>query len=252
MSSYQERRRQLARVLTIYGRNPVKEALWDARLTPTRLHLAKSNRASPELEALETQARQRGVEIQRHSREELAYISKNGRQDQGVALDVACPAFRHFDDALAELPAEAEWLALDGVTNPQNLGMVVRSVSASPVCGLLLPERGGARLDALVIKASAGTLFRAPIIRCEALAPALGELAAAGMAITGLEAAAAARLSQLPQRSRRVFVLGGETHGLSPAVRAELTETARIPMQAGVESLNVAVTASLVALRHAL
>lgn len=252
MSQYQERRRQLARVLTIYGRNPVKEALWDINLTPEKLHLADSNRATPELDAMEAQARKRGVEIVHHSRTELAYISKNGRQDQGVALDVACPAFRHFEDALADLPTSGEWLALDGVTNPQNLGMVVRSVTASPICGLLLPERGGARLDALVIKASAGTLFRAPIVRCDALAPALSALREAGASITGLEANGSVRLSALAPCARRVFVLGGESNGLSPAVRAELTETAHIAMGGGVESLNVAVTASLVALRGAL
>ncbi len=177
---YREKKRQLASILTVYGRKPVLEALQDARLRCHKLHCAESNKPDGIVRDILQRADARQVPVVFHSREALSRISKNRKQDQGIALDVACPGFSSAEEFTHQLPETFSLIALDGVTNPQNVGMIIRTVCASPATGILLPDKGSAPLDALVIKASAGTLFRARIIRCQSLSKTLSLLAAFG------------------------------------------------------------------------
>jgi 23S rRNA (guanosine2251-2'-O)-methyltransferase len=247
--AYKAKKTQLSRILTIFGRKPVAEAL-SLPLKPFRLHLASSNKSSAELDALIAQATQKGADVCYHSREALSRISKNARQDQGVALDLECQGFQRLDDFLTEAPPDFELLALDNVTNPQNLGMIIRSVCASPMTALLLPDKGCAPLDALVIKASAGTLFKARILRCPNLAEALAELKRRGADCYSLAANGRHSLHQLPFSGRQVYVMGNETSGVSAEVDRLCNARLGIPLCNGVESLNVSVAASLVAFRR--
>ncbi|MAS40893.1 MAG: 23S rRNA (guanosine(2251)-2'-O)-methyltransferase RlmB [Porticoccaceae bacterium] len=248
--SYADRKRLYERLITVYGRKPVLEILRDPALQVRRLHLAHSNRRDATITELEELARARGIEIHSHSREALARISRNGRQDQGVAADLDCPSHRDYRELLSAAPAQPlRLLALDQVTNPQNLGMIIRTLCASPLDGLLLPRRGCAPLSPLVIKASAGTLFHCPLWRCETLPEALRELGAAGTEIAVLAADAEQPLSTFQPSGSVVYVLGNETHGISAQISALARHRLSIPLARGVESLNVAVTAGLVAFR---
>lgn len=245
---YNARKRFYRSVLTVYGRKPVLEALQEPHLQCHTLHLATSNRPAAILKDIASLATGRGIEIKEHDKQALSRISRNGRQDQGVALDIRCPAFADLADYLADAAVvHRPLLALDGVTNPQNLGMIVRSVVAAGMAGLILPERGSASLGPLVIKASAGTLFSAPVLRCEQLAQGLQDCLAQGYEICTLRADARDSLFELPRCQRRVFVLGNESDGVSDAVAAMAQRGVAIPMANGVESLNVAVTAALIA-----
>jgi len=247
---YLAKKRFFDRLITIYGRKPVLEALADGEVPVFRLHLAKSNRQSPLLEELERLAVRRGVEVRLHSREELSRISRNARQDQGVAADIRPTGHLGLDEFLDSQGGHPfEVLALDRVTNPQNLGLIVRSVCASPLDGLLLAGSGNASLGPLVAKASAGTLFRAPVLRCGDLASGLAQCRRAGAEICQLSSHASSSLFELDPRGPVVYVLGNETDGVSPAIRECCTKELRIPLERGVESLNVAVAAALVAFR---
>ncbi|MCC6297478.1 MAG: RNA methyltransferase [Pseudomonadales bacterium] len=247
---YAARKRFYDRLITVYGRKPVLEVLRDPALRVHRLHLARSNRRDATIDELLELARTRGVEVREHSREELARISKNGRQDQGVAADVDCPRHRDYRELLIPAPpTRLQLVALDRVTNPQNLGMIIRTLCASPLDGLLLPRSGCAPLSPLVIKASAGTLFRCPLWRCESLPAALAEFAAAGVEIAMLAAAAPLALGAYRPPPAVIYVLGNETEGVSPAVAALARRRLAVPMANGVESLNVAVAAGLIAFR---
>ena len=246
---YQAKKRQLAKMLTVYGRNPVLEALQDPTLRVFRLHLADSNKANAQLNQMQELAKQKGAEVLWHSKQALSRISKNSQQDQGVALDVITEGFCQEDDWLAALPEQFELMAVDCVTNPQNLGMIIRSLCASPMQGLLLPEKGCAKLDALVIKASAGTLFRTPIIHTPNLAECLVRLKQQGTRVFGLDAQGAQSLNQFKAPKRCVMVMGNESTGLSAEVKALCDGFISIPMAPGVESLNVSVAASLIAFR---
>jgi 23S rRNA (guanosine2251-2'-O)-methyltransferase len=238
------------RLLTVYGRKAVLEALEDPGLECRCLHLASSNRAGGILRDIVTRSRERGVPERQHSREELARISRNGRQDQGVALDVFCPRMRALEsylDALDGSEAPARILALDGVTNPQNMGMALRSATAAGLTAILYADRGNPALGPLVIKASAGTVFRAPLLRCPTIGAATEALLQRGFTLYRLRADAPQTLWEATIRDRALFVLGGETEGITDALRTLPGVDLAIPMANGVESLNVAVSAALVA-----
>lgn len=251
-SRYRQRRAHFDNLLTLFGRKPVLEAMRDPTIRPICLHLADSNRASDDLREMRAMAANRNVDIVTHSRRELSRISRNGKQDQGVAIDIEAPGYLPLSTLLSAGRGKQQLLAVDCVTNPQNLGMIIRSVAASPMHGLILPTRGSARIDGLVIKASAGTLFRCRIYHCEYLASALGALQAQHYRITGLDSHGTRSLADLPANEARVFVLGNETTGLSAEVAALCEEHVHIPLANGVESLNVSVAAALVAFRSIL
>lgn len=247
---YAAKKRFYGRLITVYGRMPVLEVLRSIELKVHRLHLAHSNRRDATIDELLRLALERGIEVREHSREELARISRNGRQDQGVAADVDCPRHRDYRELFAPaLPPRLQLVALDRVTNPQNLGMIIRTLCASPLDGLLLPRSGCAPLSPLVIKASAGTLFHCPLWRCDSLSTALAELAATDVEIAVLTSGAPLALGSYRPPPAVVYVLGNETEGVSPAVAALAQRRLAIPMANGVESLNVAVTAGLIAFR---
>jgi 23S rRNA (guanosine2251-2'-O)-methyltransferase len=247
-TNYLEKKSFFDRVLTVYGRKPVLETLQDTTLVCHAVHLAHSNREAGIVAEIRQHAQQLGVPIKLHSREELARISKNGKQDQGVAVDVVCPSFRSLEDYL-DAPADQprRLLALDGINNPQNLGMIIRSAAAGKIDGVVLPRKGTAALGPLVIKASAGTLYRAPLLLCQSLPEALRLCQERSAQICILEADAPLSLFDYKEQGFCVYVLGNETEGVCTQVRALADTQLSIPMCNGVESLNVAVTASLIA-----
>lgn len=247
--NYQSKKSFYSKILTIYGRKPVLEALQDPALSVHRLHLADSNREQSIIKDIKTLAATQDVEVLIHSKQELSRISKNSKQDQGVALDILCPQLSTLDDWLEQLTDlnSARLIALDNIHNPQNLGMIIRSVAAAGIDGLLLSERGNAALGPLVIKASAGTLFKAPILRCDSLNKGLESLHQKGFASFALRGDAETSLFDHQCSAASVFVLGNETDGVSDANSALCQRALRIPMANGVESLNVAVSAALVA-----
>ena len=213
--SYSERQQFFKQLLTVFGRKTVLEALLETSIPAYRLHLASSNRTDATIKKIITLAETRNIEIQHHSRKELSRISRNQRQDQGVALDLQCPNYGDYQGLIKQQPEELCLIALDRITNPQNLGMVIRSICASPIDGLLLPTKGCAPLSPLVIKASAGTLFRCPIYRCDSLPVALSEFAAQGASICTLDSAKGSDLAQHKAQARTIYVLGNETDGVS-------------------------------------
>ena len=129
-----------------------------------------------------------GVPVREHSRTTLSRISRNGKQDQGVALDIHCPEFATPEALFGKIDGPAiRILALDGITNPQNVGMIIRAAVAGGMDAILYPQRGVAALGPLVIKASAGVIFRAPIVRCDHLQAALEMAQNRGFSIATLE-----------------------------------------------------------------
>ena len=248
-SSYEDKKAFFSRVLTVYGRKPVLEALCDDSLQCHALHLARSNREAGIIAQIRQQAESRGVAVMQHSREQLARLSKNGKQDQGVAVDIVCPTFRTVDkylDSLQDHPPQ-RLLALDAISNPQNLGMIIRSATAGRIDGIIWSRKGNAALGPLVIKASAGTLYRAPLLLCPSLPEALRDCRERHMEICTLAADARVSLFQHRPAGHCVYVLGNETEGVSTAVRSLADTPLGIPMSNGVESLNVAITAGLIA-----
>ena len=234
------------KVLTIYGRNAVMEALEDEAVTIHKLHLSKSNKDASVLETMKAIAEKRNIEVAYHDKQSLSRISKNAKQDQGVALDIV---LEHFGDEenFKNNHNAYRIIALDGVTNPQNLGMIIRSCAAGNIDAILLPTKGAAQISPLVIKASAGTLFKMPIIKTTNLKNTLNTFNKDNANIYTLSSHTSHSYKKQNYSDKTIFVLGNESEGVSPEVEAICTESIAIPMQRGVESLNVAVTASLLA-----
>lgn len=235
-------------MMTLYGRKPVLEVLLDPGIRVFRLHLADSNARSDIMREIEQLADTRQIETVFHSRQALSRISKNGKQDQGVAVDVEPLNYAPVDT----LPENhTDLLALDCVTNPQNLGMIIRSFAASPMHGLLIPKKGCATIDPLVHKASAGTLFKSRLYYSPTLLEGLQSLKPMGFQVIGLDAAGKTSIAQLPPAdgTRRIFVLGNESSGLSTSTLDLCDELASISLSNAVESINVAAAATLVAFR---
>ena len=251
---YLAKKKFFNKILTIYGRKPALEAMHGNGVKVHRLHLADSNKPAKILDDIIGLAERSGAEIVYHSRQALSRISKNSKQDQGVAVDLLLQGFDTFEDLnLDNLATQNQsYIALDNVTNPQNLGMIIRSVCASPMAGLIIPQQGCAKLDSLVIKASAGTLFKARIIRSNSLVDSLRKMREAQFNIVGLDLAAKQTISDYESNQNSVFVLGNESEGISKEIQKTCSHTIKIPMANDVESLNVAVTASLIAFKGAL
>lgn len=247
---YLEKKRFFDSLMTVYGRKTVLEALQDPATFIYRLHLASSNKSADILNEIIALAKAKGAEIVYHERQALSRISKNAAQDQGVAADLQLRGYQLYDQFLADNKhRQYTLLALDGVQNPQNLGMIIRSACAGNIDGILLPQKGNAQIDPLVIKASAGTVFRAPLLRCKELTQALTEFKQAGAVVCALSSHAATELKNFTPTTACIYVLGNESEGVSADVTQLCNEQVRIPMNNGVESLNVAVTAALIAFK---
>jgi len=240
---YLEKKAFFDSLITLYGRNVAVEVLRDETLQIHKLHLSKSNRSDETIEEILALAQMRGIEIKYHTKEALSRISKNSAQDQGVAIDVRSANYRNADVIGGEFKGGFRFLALDGINNPQNLGMIVRSAAASKIDGIILPRKNSTKLSPLVMKASAGTLFKMPIYYCNDLSEIL-EIP--DTAIITLSSHATDDIYSLKIPNRAIFVLGNESEGVSEEVMAASTHQISIPMHRGVESLNVAVTAGIV------
>ncbi len=245
--AYKEKKAFFDRMVTLYGRNTVDEVLADETVGIHALHLATSNRRDSTIESILAKAEARKIPVKWHDKAALSRISKNAKQDQGIAVDIVTPTYRSAEELVENPPTHGRLLALDRIHNPQNLGMIVRSAAAGNIDGIILPKRGSAKLSPLVMKASAGTLFKIPIYYCETLPGALAGLKKEDWRIYGLSSHARQTIRSLDAAKRSVFVLGNESEGVGDEAAALCDETVAIPMRRGVESLNVAVTAALIA-----
>lgn len=240
---YKEKKKFFEKIITLYGRNVVIEVLQDDSVDIHKLHLSKNNKTDGAIRTILSLAQKRDIEIFYHEKNALSRISKNAKQDQGVALDVISQSYQHTDE-IRKLE-KFKLIALDGIQNPQNLGMIIRSCAAGNVDGIILPKKNSAKISPLVIKASAGTLFKLPIYFCNALDEALQDLR--DTKIYTLSSHAKSDIYDITPHERSIFILGNESEGVSKEVQKLSTDSVAIKMNRGVESLNVAVTASLIA-----
>ncbi len=230
----------------IAGRNPVVECL-RAEIPATALYVALGIDADDRVAEGVRLASDRGISVLEVSRPELDRLT-NGAVHQGLALQVPPFEYAHPDDLLAVETGEPPLLvALDGVTDPRNLGAIIRSAAAFGANGVLLPQRRSAGITAVAWRTSAGTAAKLPVAVATNLTRELRSLAAKGLMIVGLDADGTMDIDELTlATSPLVVVVGSEGRGLSRLVREACDATVSIPMAAGVESLNASVATSVV------
>ena len=245
--NYRDKKRTFDHMITLYGRKTVQEILLDEGIAVHCLHLAESNRREGIISDIEALASARNIPVRRHARDALSRISKNRRQDQGVAIDLTAPNLSPFLD---EETGRGEWLLLDRVQNPQNLGMILRTIAASPMTGVILPREGSASIDPLVWKASAGCLLRTELRLAPDTAAAVEHASTIGFEVIALSGQADTDIRSLEQPGPpRLWILGNESEGIAPAHLKKSHKVVSIPLENGVESLNVSIAAALVAFR---
>ncbi|MCU0272524.1 MAG: RNA methyltransferase [Acidimicrobiales bacterium] len=237
------------RFITVPGRKPVLEALADERLRVDKV-LVSHGAGGPVVEEIVAAAARRKVPVERVTEQRVSLIAGGSRHHQGVVADVVAPGMQPVEAFLDRRRRGKDWattvLVLDRVHNPANVGMILRTAVGAGMDGVVVPHAGTADLGPVVLKASAGLAFGATILRSATTEDALDALRAHRFTIVGL-AADGDPLFAADLPDRLALVLGNESEGLSPAVRERCDRTVAIPLAEGVESLNVAVAAGIVA-----
>ncbi|MFF9626353.1 23S rRNA (guanosine(2251)-2'-O)-methyltransferase RlmB [Streptomyces griseosporeus] len=233
----------------VVGRNPVVEALRGGVPASTLYVQQFIDNDERVREALQLAADRGGINLMEAPRPELDRMT-NGLNHQGLVLQVPPYEYAHPEDLLDAAADEGEdplIVALDGVTDPRNLGAVVRSVSAFGGHGVVVPERRAAGMTAGAWKTSAGTAARTPVARATNLTRVLEQYKKAGVTVIGLAADGEAEVGELEALGGPVvIVVGSEGKGLSRLVGETCDYRVRIPMPGGAESLNAGVAAGVV------
>lgn len=231
----------------VSGRNAVLEAL-RARIPVTTVYIGTRLEADDRTREILQIASGRGYNLLEVTKPELDRLTDDSVH-QGVAIQV--PPYEYRDpedllDAAAELDQPALIVALDGVTDPRNLGAVLRSAGAFGAHGVLVPERRSAGVTASAWKVSAGAAARVPVARATNLTRTLLEYKSAGCFIVGLDGGGEVSVGDLAfSVDPIVLVVGSEGKGLSRLVRETCDAIASIPIASAVESLNAGVAAGI-------
>jgi 23S rRNA (guanosine2251-2'-O)-methyltransferase len=231
---------------TVLGRNPVLECL-RAGVPATALYVALGAQADERLTESVTRAADSGISILEVPRSDLDRMTTNGLH-QGIALQVPPYHYAHPDDLVAAAldSPPALLVALDNISDPRNLGAIVRSVAAFAGHGVLIPQRRSASVTAVAWRTSAGAAARVPIARATNLTRTLKDWADRGLQLVGLDADGETALDDLDGTGPVVLIVGSEGKGLSRLVRQNCDAVVSIPMASPAESLNASVAAGVV------
>lgn len=230
----------------LLGRNPVVEAL-RAGIPATALYVAQGIDIDERISEIARTAGDRGIPILEIPRPELDRMT-GGVLHQGVGLQVPPFAYENFDDLVsAALEQTAPLLvALDGVTDPRNVGAVIRSVAAFGGHGVFMTERRAAGITATAWRTSAGAAARVPVSQVVNLTRSIKAAQQAGFTAIGLDADGETGLYQLEAAiGPLLVVVGSEGRGLSRLVGETCDLRVSIPMASDVESLNASVAAAV-------
>ena len=231
----------------VLGRNPVLECL-RANAPANVLYVVLGAEADERMTESVTLAADRGIPILEIPKHDLDRLSTNGLH-QGLALQVPPYAYAHPDDLLAAATSDVQpamLVALDNISDPRNLGAIIRSVAAFAGHGVLIPQRRSASVTAVAWRTSAGAAARVPVARATNLTRTLKEWAEAGVQVVGLDAEGDQTLDDFDGSGPVVVVVGSEGKGLSRLVRQNCDVVVSIPMAGSAESLNASVAAGVV------
>jgi 23S rRNA (guanosine2251-2'-O)-methyltransferase len=231
----------------VSGRNSVVEAL-RAGIPVSTVYYATRIEVDDRTREILATVTNRGYPLLEVTKAELDRLT-DGSVHQGVAIQVPPYAYAEPDDLLdaaAEAGTAPLVVALDGVTDPRNLGAVLRSAGAFGAHGVLVPERRSAGVTASAWKVSAGAAARVPVARATNLVRALQAYRNAGCFVVGLDGGGDTDISALPfADDGLVLVVGSEGKGISRLVREQCDAIASIPIASAVESLNAGVAAGI-------
>ncbi|GAA1056170.1 putative tRNA/rRNA methyltransferase [Agromyces luteolus] len=232
----------------VTGRNAVVEAL-RTRIPATTLYIAARIEMDDRVKEAVKVATNRGIPILEVMRPELDRLSGEGGVHQGLALKVPPYEYAHPVDLLDEVIDSGEtplFVALDGITDPRNLGAIIRSTAAFGGQGVIVPQRRSVGVTASAWKTSAGAAARVPVAMASNLTQTLKALKERGVFVLGLDGGGDVSLPGLDFADRPiVIVVGSEGKGLSRLVTETCDAVVSIPISAATESLNAGIAASV-------
>lgn len=222
------------------GIHPVREALRAGR--PLDRVLIVKGASSPRLQEIIGLCRERGVPVRFEPREQLDRAAA-GTPHQGVVAYGAAERYATLEETAA---ARGLHVILDGIEDPHNLGAIVRTAHAAGAAAVVIPERRAAGLTDTVARAAAGALAYLPVVRVPNVNRALEELKKHGYWIYGLDQRGEHLYDRVEFTQPAAIVLGAEGRGLHEQVARHCDFLVKIPMTAGIASLNVSVAAGIV------
>ncbi|MFK4730867.1 23S rRNA (guanosine(2251)-2'-O)-methyltransferase RlmB [Agromyces mediolanus] len=232
----------------VTGRNAVVEAL-RTKVPATTLYLAQRVEMDDRVRESLKMATNRGIPVLEVTRPELDRLAGDGGVHQGLALKVPAYEYAHPIELLDEVLANDEtplFVALDGITDPRNLGAIIRSTAAFGGQGVIVPQRRSVGVTAAAWKTSAGAAARIPVAMASNLTQTLKALKERGVFVLGLDGDGDVSLPGLEFADRPVVVVvGSEGKGLSRLVTETCDAIVSIPIGAATESLNAGIAASV-------
>jgi 23S rRNA (guanosine2251-2'-O)-methyltransferase len=232
----------------VSGRNSVVEAL-RARIPATTLYIAARAEMDDRMRESIAVATQRGIPVLEVMRPELDRLTGTDAVNQGIALKVPAYEYAHPIDLLEDVIHSGTtplFVALDGVTDPRNLGAIIRSVAAFGGQGVIVPQRRSAGVTAAAWKTSAGAAARIPVAMAANLNSTLKSFKERGVFVLGLDGGGDTALPDLALAAEPVvLVVGSEGKGLSRLVTENCDAVVSIPITSSTESLNAGIAASV-------
>ena len=231
----------------VVGRNPVIECL-HARVPATALYIAQGTRNDDRLTEAVQLAHSRSIPLIEVPRIELDSMTGNGLH-QGVGLQI--PPFEYADvfdliGTVADSKEQGMIVVLDNITDPRNLGAVIRSTAAFGGQGVVIPERRSASVTAVAWRTSAGTAARLPVAKATNITRTLKEFQQNGYQVVGLDAGGDTTYDSYDGTGPVVIVVGSEGKGLSRLDRVTCDVLVSVPTTSWVVSLNASVAAGVV------
>lgn len=230
----------------IYGRHPVLSALEQQRYL-NRLWITPRLRYDPRFHSLVLQAKDSGTVVDEVEPKRLDQITHQANH-QGVAAQVAPYAYSDLHELIDQAKSTSEApviVAADGITDPHNLGAIIRTAEAIGAQGLVIPQRRAVGITSSVTKVAAGALETFPVARVVNLSRALEDLKAAGFWIYGTAAVASQPLHTVAFTGPIVLVVGAEGEGLSLLTQRHCDVLVSIPLLGNTPSLNASVAAGM-------
>lgn len=233
---------------TVTGRNSVLEAL-RAKIPATAFYIAQRVEMDDRVKEMLAIATHRDIPVLEVTRPELDRMAGFDGVHQGVALKVPPYEYAHPQDLLEEVIADDVlplFVALDGITDPRNLGAIIRSTAAFGGQGVIVPQRRSASVNSAAWKTSAGAAARIPVAIAPNLTTTLKEFKKQGVFVLGLDGDGDVSLPSLQLADRPVvIVVGSEGKGLSRLVTETCDQIVSIPISGATESLNAGIAASV-------
>jgi 23S rRNA (guanosine2251-2'-O)-methyltransferase len=229
----------------VAGRNSVVEAL-RAKVPAKELLIAERAEMDERMTESIRLAKHQNLPIKEMAKSKLDGMTASAVH-QGIVLVIKPFQYKEFSQILNKAKKPGLIIGMDGVTDPHNLGAIVRSAAAFGADGVVIPERRNASMTGSAWKSSAGAAARMPIAQVTNLVRSIEDAKKAGYFVVGLDAEGDQNLPKFNLADQAVYIIvGSEGKGLSRLVREKCDSILSIPMQSDVESLNASVASAIV------